>query len=250
NCVPSLWRAMLEVMRECREGVPAGRLRVLLIGGEQLSQDLLDLTFKLLPELEVWNLYGPTEATANASCGRRVSVGPVTIGRAISNPQLYVLDKAKEPLPAGVSGELYIGGDGVTRGYLGKAALTAERFIPDPFGGNAGSRLYRTGDIVRRLRDGRIEYLERADQQVKLHGYRIELGEIEATLNAHPRVGQCTVVVKEAQGAEKRLVGYVVPRDAERAPSSGELRDYLKEKLPEYMVLHAFVQMKALPLAV
>jgi acyl carrier protein len=173
--------------------------------------------------------------------------GSVPIGRPIANTQLYVLDRNLRPVPAGSVGELYIGGVGVARGYLNRPELTAERFIDDPFSGIPGARLYKSGDLARYRADGTLEYLGRADDQVKIHGYRIELGEIEAALNAHPNVKTCAVLAREDEPGAKRLVGYLVTKTGE-APDSMELRAFLSESLPEYMVPVQFAVLDTLPL--
>ena len=194
------------------------------------------------------NHYGPTETTVGATTfpvqGNQASL-TVPLGRPLANVELYVLDQNRELVPVGKQGELYIGGAGVARGYLGRAELTAERFVPDPFSSEAGARLYRTGDVVRYLADGNLEYLGRADQQVKIRGYRIELGEIEAVLNEHAGVSQAVILARGAANQEQRLVAYVV---AKNGSSSSEWREYLQQRLPEYMVPSVFVSLAALPL--
>ena len=169
---------------------------------------------------------------------------PVPIGRPIQNCQLYVLDAALQPVPVGVSGELFIGGAGVARGYLYRPELTAERFVPDPFASTPGARLYRTGDLVRWRTDGDLVYAGRFDDQVKLRGYRIELGEVEAALRELPGVRDAAAVVREDAPGEKRLVAYLVPKQ-QPGPTQSELRDHLKQSLPEYMVPSLFVQLEA-----
>jgi amino acid adenylation domain-containing protein len=221
-------------------------LRTVLTGGDQLHQ----YPSSLLP-FELVNNYGPTESTMVATAERvpfKVDIGKLpAIGRPISNTRLYVLDRSLQPVPVGVAGELYLGGEGLARGYLNRPALTAERFVPDPFGNGAGSRLYRTGDLVRYLTDGRLEFLGRADQQVKVRGYRIELGEIESVLRGHPRVQEAVVIAGEDGGGLKRLIGYVVSRDGEVVGVS-ELREHLRERLPEYMVPSGWVMLEKMPL--
>jgi amino acid adenylation domain-containing protein len=245
--------SMLEVLLEERGIEGCKSLRRVYCGGEALSGRLQERFYERVSWGELVNLYGPTEASIDASyysCtpGERRAGQTVPIGKPISNIEIYLLDGAMEPVPVGVGGELYIGGEGLARGYLSRPSLTAERFVPDPFSGRAGGRLYRTGDVARYLEEGVIEYLGRADQQVKVRGFRIELGEIEAALNRHPAVRQCVVVAREDASGEKRLVAYVVGAGSE-SPVVGELRGYLKESLPEYMVPSAFVLMEALPLA-
>jgi amino acid adenylation domain-containing protein len=224
----------------------AGRVRAIVVGGEQLTAERLRFWRAHAPETTLYNHYGPTETTVGCA-GYTVpadfpDAGPVPIGRPITGARLYVLDGALQPLPAGVPGELYVGGAGVARGYLNRPGLTAQRFVPDPFTGD-GQRMYATGDLVRRRPDGTLEYLGRIDRQVKLNGYRIELGEIEHVLTAQPSVTGCVVRVREDEPGDRRLVAYVV--------SSGEetvLRQALAETLPAYMVPANFVFLDALPL--
>src|SRR6185312_5895887 len=194
-----------------------------------------------------YNAYGPTEGTVCATveeCHR--GQGRPTIGRAIGNVEVYVLDEWLNVAPVGVSGEIYIGGAGVARGYWQRAALTAERLVPHPYSSVGGERLYRTGDEGRYLEDGRIEYLGRVDHQVKVRGYRIELGEIEAVLESHSGVRQAVVLVRE----EQQLVGYVVTADGEligEREAGTELREFLRERLPEYMVPQRWVVLDQFP---
>jgi amino acid adenylation domain-containing protein len=219
-------------------------LRLVIAGAEVCPAEV---AARWVPGRRFVNGYGPTEATiwaTYADC-RDGSRRP-PIGRPIANTQTYVLDSHLQPVPVGVSGELYIGGVGLARGYLGRPDLTAERFIPDPFGA-AGGRLYRTGDVVRHLPNGNIEFLGRADLQVKVRGYRIELGEIESAIAESPQVREAVVALRESRGSEKRLVAYVVPAEP-HAPSINDLRDDLKARLPEYMLPQSFVMLDALPL--
>src|SRR5262249_30398459 len=173
--------------------------------------------------------------------------GAVPIGRPIANTQIYVLDERQQLAPIGLEGEIYIGGIGVGRGYLMRPELTAERFIPDLYGQQPGGRLYRTGDRARWLAEGQLEYLGRADQQVKLRGYRVELGEIEAALGQHEAVTEAVVVVRGETQAEQRLVAYVTSPG--NGVSGAELREYLRQRLPGYMVPAAYVELERLPLA-
>ena len=223
-------------------------VRQLLAGGDVLSPAHVRRLRDALPAVRLINGYGPTENTTFSCChtvGADVD-GPIPIGRPIAGSTAYVLDRAGEPVPVGVAGELHVGGDGLARGYLRQPALTAERFVPDPFSGGPGARLYRTGDRVRWRDAGVLEFLGRMDQQVKVRGFRIEPGEIEAALAAHPGVRECVVVARE-EGGDRRLVGYVVPAEG-AVPSAGELREHLRARLPEHMVPSAFVLLDALPL--
>ncbi len=224
-------------------------LRRLFCGGEPLSPTVV-ARFRRLLDCELINLYGPTEATIDATfwrCGAAEEIGPVPIGRPVANTAAFVLDKHLQPVPVGVAGELYLGGAGLARGYLGRPALTAERFIPDPYASEPGGRLYRTGDLARFSAGGRIEYLRRADQQVKVRGFRIELGEIETALRAHAQVREVAVVVREDDPGDKRLVAYVVLGEG-GAVDAGVLRAKLSESLPDYMVPSVFVMLDELPL--
>jgi amino acid adenylation domain-containing protein len=215
-------------------------------GGEALPRDLADQVLEC--GVELWNMYGPTEATI-WSAATRVSAqpGPVLVGAPIDNTQFYVLDKQQQLVPTGVAGELYIGGDGVARGYYKRPDLTASRFIPDPFSTKAGARLYRTGDLVRRLKDGEFEFLGRTDGQIKLRGFRIELGEIETVLASHQALDQAVVMLREDVPNDKRLVAYMIPRNG-NVPAGSEFRSYLLSKLPDYMVPSAFISVPTFPL--
>jgi amino acid adenylation domain-containing protein len=193
------------------------------------------------------NAYGPTEASVCASIGELNGGGDrrPAIGRPIANTQIYILDEEMGPAPVGVRGELYISGVGVARGYVGRPELTAERFVPNVFSDVGGERLYRTGDVCRYRSDGKIEYVGRADDQVKVRGYRIELREVEAVLNEHPGVKQSVVVASEDGRAGKRLLGYVV---AEEGVTATELKKYLRERTPEYMVPEAIILLEEMPI--
>ncbi|MGA3164142.1 MAG: amino acid adenylation domain-containing protein [Verrucomicrobiota bacterium] len=247
NCVPSLWTAILHAIQSGQASPPGEGLAYLFFGGEPLSKELVARSLSVLPYLQIWNIYGPTEATANASAARITLGDEVTIGRPIANTQIYILNSFLHPVPIGVQGELYIGGAGVARGYLNRPELTAEKFIPDPFSAAPGARMYKTGDLACYRPDGNIEFLGRADHQVKIRGFRIELGEIEAVLGQHPAVREAVVVAREDSPGEKRLVAYVVA-EREPLPTTTDLRNFLKEKLPEYMVPAVFVLLDALPL--
>ena len=237
-----------QVAREIPDGFAA--LRHLLFGGEAIDPTAVRAVLDAGGPERLLHVYGPTESTTYATWhlveGVDDDAATVPIGRAIANTTAYVLDGLGEPVPVGVGGELYLGGDGLARGYLGRAALTAERFVPDPFSAEPGARLYRTGDRVRWLAAGALEFMGRTDQQVKVRGFRIEPAEVESALLAHAQLRDAVVVVRE-DGGEKRLVGYVVPMDG-AVPSSGELREHLRHRLPEYMVPAAFVPLDALPL--
>ncbi|HEX8242203.1 MAG TPA: amino acid adenylation domain-containing protein, partial [Longimicrobium sp.] len=241
NCVPSLWSAVLE--RAAERGEPPV-LERLLLGGEAVGPELLERTWAALPEVEVWNLYGPTETTVNAAAGR-VAGARAGIGRPVANARAYVLDGRLRPVPVGVAGELFVAGGGVARGYLGRPGTTAERFVPDPFGGEAGARMYRTGDRVRWRADGTLEYLGRIDFQVKVRGFRIEPGEIEARLREHPGVREAVVAVREESPGDRRLVAWYLAGSAVPAEA---LRAHLAGTLPEYMVPAAFVHLAVWPL--
>ncbi|WP_244425135.1 AMP-binding protein, partial [Bradyrhizobium sp. STM 3843] len=242
--VPSMLQAFLEAADLSR----CGSLRDTICSGEALAVETQNRFLSLLPSCRLHNLYGPTEAAVDVSawpCRLDPAATQVPIGRPISNIQLYVLDHRLDPVPIGVAGELYIGGVGIARGYLGRPSLTAERFVPNPFA--SGERLYRTGDLARWRADGALDYLGRIDHQVKIRGFRIELGEIEAALLSHPAVEQAAVMVRDDSG-ERRLVGYVTTRD--NAPFEAEaLRRHLQTTLPDHMVPSAIVRLDRLPLS-
>jgi len=225
-------------------------LRQLLAGGDVLSVSQVQKAVRELKGCRLINGYGPTENTTFTCCYAIIDPtklgNAVPIGRPISNTQVYLLDKKLQPVPIGVPGELYIGGDGLARGYLNRPDLTAEKFIPNPFTHEPGERLYKTGDKARYLPDGNIEFLGRIDNQVKIRGFRIELGEIEAVLSQHPGVRETVVIARENVTGDKQLVAYFVPHQ-ELVPTNSDLRRYLKEQLPEYMVPSAFVGLQALP---
>jgi amino acid adenylation domain-containing protein len=240
QATPATWRMLIE---SGWDGAPG--LKV-LCGGEALPADLAT---QLIPRCgELWNMYGPTETTIWSSVHRVRDVsGTTPIGRPIDNTTFYILDSRQRPVPIGVAGELYIGGDGVARGYFKRPELTAERFISDPFSNKPGARMYRTGDLVRYSREGVVQYLGRTDFQVKVRGFRIELGEIESQLAKHPAVQQAVVAAREDVPGDKRLVAYVVTKPNEHL-TIAECRTYLKQSLPDYMVPSAVVELGALPL--
>jgi amino acid adenylation domain-containing protein len=238
QATPSTWRLLLAAGWRGRKAFKV------LCGGEALSRDLAD---ELLSRAqEVWNLYGPTETTIWSTAEKVTEDGPVTIGRPLANTQAYILDPFGHLAPVGTAGELHLGGEGVARGYLGRSDLTAERFLPNPFTGDARASLYKTGDLARHLPDGRIECLGRLDHQVKIRGFRIELGEIETILRERHGIADALVAANDSHFGERRLVGYVVSKNG--PPSFSELRDYLKSRLPAYMVPSQFVLLPKFPL--
>jgi amino acid adenylation domain-containing protein len=258
--VPSLLQAM--VAEEAGKLPALAGLRWLVATGETLPPEVCRRWLRLYPRVPLLNAYGPTECSDDVTHhplrlpppGQR---GQVPIGRPVANLRLYVLAPDGQPQPIGAPGELHVGGAGVGRGYLGGGARTAEAWVPDPFAGRPGARLYRTGDLVRRRADGAIEFLGRADHQVKVRGHRIELGEIEAALAQHPEVRQAVVAARDDLGGGRRLVAYVVPR-AERGGEGGKaaagglparLRDFLAGRLPDPMLPAAWVVLDRLPLA-
>jgi len=226
--------------------------QVVVIGGEALASERVRVWRDHAPETRLINEYGPTETVVGCCVyevnGETSREGDVAIGRPIANTQLYVLDGRMEPVPAGVADELYIGGEGLARGYLRRPELTAQRFVPHPFAEDGGARLYRTGDLARYRSDGELEFLGRLDEQVKVRGYRIELGEIESVLRECEGVKEAVVVVEDAE-AEKRLIGYVVA-EPEVELRVEQMRAQLREQLPEYMIPAVFMELEKLPLTV
>ncbi|MGI2902883.1 non-ribosomal peptide synthetase [Tolypothrix sp. VBCCA 56010] len=230
----------------------------LILGGEAASWKLIEQIHASAPDCLIFNHYGPTEATVGVTTfavedGQVNYSSQIPLGRPLANTQIYLLDEQLQPVPIGVTGELYIGGASLARGYLNRSELTAERFIPNLFAetgliaSNLGSRLYKTGDLARYLSDGNIEFLGRVDRQVKIRGFRIELGEIETILCQHPEVQQAVVSVREEEFGNKYLVGYIVSKQKQKL-SVSELHKFLREKLPEYMVPSTFMMLKTLPL--
>ena len=258
NTVPSAMRELIVA-----NGLPPA-VRIVNLAGEPLSMELVRQIYQSGKVEKVYDLYGPSETTTYSTFTLRTPDARATIGRPIANSKIYILDSSLQPVPVGVQGEIFIGGLGVARGYLNRPDLTREKFLPNPFVDDEGAPMYRTGDVARYLPDGNIEYLGRADNQVKIRGYRIELGEIEATLDRHPLVSQSIVVARDVTSEqpelssnpnsefqnsklEKRLVAYLVS-DGRVMPPVGELRSFLREKLPEFMLPEIFVSVEELPL--
>jgi amino acid adenylation domain-containing protein len=249
NAVPSLWRAVLEVLEAGPSALldpVRARLRLLLLGGDTLPAELVARTSKLLPETAIWNLYGPTEATVNASAARVDRADAVTIGEPADNTRVLILTDALEPVPVGVTGRLYIGGVAVAQGYAGRPVETAARFLPDPFSPVPGQRLYDSGDLGRYLPDGRIELLGRDDLQVKVHGFRLELAGIEAALRGQPAVREAAVAVREPAGGGRLLAGYVVAEPGAEL-SVADLRGALGQVLPDHAIPASLRVLAALP---
>jgi len=243
----SLFNAIVD-----KDAAALSGIRELLIGGEALSVEHVRRALEALPSTRITNGYGPTESTTFACCYPIPSRLPeslhsIPIGKPISNTRVRVLDRKGNPVPVGIVGELYIGGDGLARGYLNDPELTAERFIPDPFSKEPGERLYRTGDLVRYRSDGQIEFLGRLDKQVKIRGFRVEPGEVEAVLAGHPAVARAVVMAREDVPGDRRLVAYLTRRDGSRDPLP-DASAFLASKLPEYMVPFAFIVLGSLPL--
>ncbi|MEB3358048.1 MAG: amino acid adenylation domain-containing protein [Synechococcales bacterium] len=246
--VPSHLKALLQTPQP-EQVLPRQRL---VVGGEPCPWSLMEQIQQLAPNCRSFNHYGPTETTVGVltyACGTlaQQTAATVPIGQTLANSKVYVLDSDLHPVPIGIPGEVYIGGDGVARGYLQRPGLTADRFVPDPFSNQPGGRMYRTGDLVRHHPDGNLEFLRRVDWQVKLHGFRIELGEIEAQLAQHPDVGAVSAIVREDDPNSPMLVAYVVPK-TEKTLDSGEVRLFLRQRLPNYMIPSLFVILSALPL--
>ena len=245
QATPATWRMLLSTNWSGKSNLKA------ICGGEALPQSLANSLLEKVGCL--WNIYGPTETTVwsttvevKADREHRYADAPESIGKAIANTQIYILDEHLQPVPQGIPGELHIGGAGLARGYIKRPELTAQKFIPNPFSNQTDSRVYKTGDLVRYLADGNIEYIGRIDNQVKIRGYRIELGEIEAILLQHPQIGEGAVIVREDNPGNKRLVAYYVAKNP--APTINEIRSFIKEKLPDYMVPEAFMNLESLPL--
>ena len=253
NLPPAYWHELSQTWADSGDKIAAPALRLVLIGGEAMSPATLQLWRQTpLKNVKLCNAYGPTETVITATtyvippadaAGKPPE--PIPIGRLRGAREAYVLDRSGQPVPVGVSGELHLGGSAMARGYHNRPELTAEKFIVNPFSSDPASRLYRTGDLVRYLPDGNIEFLGRLDDQVKIRGFRIELGEIEVLLAQHPAVKACAVLAREDSPGDKRLAAYVVSRNGAIAIS--ELREFLQNKLPDYMVPSAFVTLDRLP---
>ncbi len=238
QATPATWRLLFSSRWKGNSSLKA------LCGGEAMPSDLVgDL---LVHVGELWNMYGPTETTVWSTCYKVTDPdAPILIGKPINNTKIYILDKHLKPVPMGVPGEMFIGGDGVTSGYLNMDELTTERFIPNPF--DSDNRIYRTGDIVRHKADGNIEYQRRVDNQVKVRGFRIELGEIETVLLKQSNISQAVVVVREDTPGDPRLVAYYIP-DADSSITATEMRKSLRQELPDYMIPQHMVEMEEFPL--
>lgn len=246
QATPATWRLLLAT------GWQGNQQLKIICGGEAMTRSLADSLLERCGSL--WNMYGPTETTVYSAI-YQVQPGEeaVPIGYPVANTQIYMISeqcrRKDDPLTQsspGQPGEVYIGGDGLARGYLNQPEMTAEKFVSDPFSAKPGARLYRTGDLARLLPDGNIQYMGRVDHQVKIRGYRIELGDIEAALSQYPDVREVAVIVREDSAGDKRLVAYIVSKT--RMALGFKLRSYLKEKLPEYMIPSTFVMMDLMPL--
>jgi len=245
DCVPSLLKILLmSGLHEHSYDYPS----IILPGGEAIDEN----TWALLAQnghIHYYNMYGPTECTVDSTTSAiQATPNEPTIGSPLANVQIYVLDRSEKPLPVGVPGELHIGGAGLARGYLNRPELTAEKFIPNPFSSQPGERLYKTGDLVRYLPDGNLEFLGRIDHQVKIRGFRIELGEIETALTESPLIKEAVVVPHGEPTDGQQLLAYLMPQDSETVPSATELRKLLQTKLPDYMIPASFIQLEQFPL--
>lgn len=244
DCVPTQLNYLIEHgLLKDSESFP----KIVLPGGEPIDQYIWN-QIKNVEHVSFFNMYGPTECTVDSTiCEVKQELEKPNIGSPIHNSPHYVLDENMQLAPFGIPGELYIGGDCLSRGYLGKQELTAERFLPNPFSEYEGDRIYKTGDLVRFMPDGNIEYLRRLDDQVKIRGFRIELGEIESLLNKHEMINQSIVIVREDEHSNKRLVAYIKPEDNNQNTLS-ELRNYLSSHLPDYMIPSVFTLLDEIPL--
>ena len=242
QATPITWRLLLEAGWQGKQNLQ------IVCTGEALPRELAAKLHPLVPRF--WNLYGPTETTI-WSTGYLIehAEDPVLIGKPVANTSCYILDEFRQPVPLGAIGELYIGGEGLARDYLNQPKLTAEKFLPDPFSAKPGARMYRTGDLARYRADGNIECLGRTDHQVKIRGFRIELGEIETVLKDHHKVKQAVAVAREDLPGDRRLIAYVVPETGSGQLSRGELRTFLKQRLPDYMIPADFITLAAIPIS-
>jgi len=248
--VPSFFRVVLEELERLGDRRPSlQRLRFLMLTGEALPRPLCNRWLRLYPTIPLVNAYGPTECSDDVTHHFITEISPdsesVPVGRPIANTEIYIVDQQMSPVPIGVRGEILVGGAGVGRGYLNDPQRTAEVFLDDPFIPGPGRRIYRTRDLGRFRADGSIEFLGRIDHQVKVRGFRIELGEIETVLSKHPSVQEVAVIASEEPNGDRRLVAYLVPKGA---LTVAELRQFLQQKLPDYMVPSVFIQLAALPL--
>jgi amino acid adenylation domain-containing protein len=239
QATPTTWRMLHIAGWKNEQGLK------ILCGGEAFPKDLAKELLKI--SSDVWNMYGPTETTVWSACHKLTSAENILIGRPIGNTQIYILDSNLKTVLTGVPGELYIGGDGVTRGYLHRKDLNQECFLPDPFSNVDGARMYKTGDLAKIRNDGNIEYLNRIDNQVKVRGFRIELGEIETVLSTHPAIKQSVVAVREDRPGDVRLVAYIVPLPGQDVTVT-EVRKHLRSTLPDYMIPQHVVELDAIPM--
>ena len=240
---------MLKVFLENRESRNCDSLQRVVCSGEALPYALSEQFYNTIPNATLYNLYGPTEAAVDVTeyrCPKFRADKKLPIGRPVANTQIYILDKALNPVPPGVGGELHIAGVQLARGYVNRPALTAEKFIPNPFSGEPGSRMYKSGDLCRYLANGEIEYLGRMDHQVKVRGFRIELGEIESVLREHPLVKDCLVLVR-GNDVEKSIIAWYIP-DGSPAVNTDDLRQHILKRMPEYMAPAFFVPLESFPL--
>ena len=239
QATPATWQLLLEAGWSGKDDLKV------FCGGEALLPALAEHLLARCGSL--WNMYGPTETTVWSTLSRITpETDRITIGRPIANTQIYILDQQMQPVPIGVAGDLYIGGDGLACGYLNRPQLTEERFVDNPF--ENGGRLYKTGDLARYLTDGRIVFLGRDDFQVKIRGYRIELGDIETAVSRHPAIAQNICIAHEQSGGNRQLVNYIVSKPSTTVPQTAELRGFLRAQLPDYMIPAHFITLEAMPL--
>jgi len=238
QATPATWKMLLS------DGWQPNKPMKILCGGEAID-DKLKQELLAYPSITLYNMYGPTETTVWSSTTELINGEKIFIGHPIANTQLYIIDKHNKPVPIGIPGELCIAGDGLAKGYLKRPVLTKEKFIKNPFSNDNGSRLYKTGDLVRYLPDGNIEFIGRIDNQIKIRGFRIELGEIEAVLSKIETVNDCVLVAKDDTDGNKRLVAYIVSDDELKIQ---ELRESLSKSLPDYMLPSLFVSLEKMPL--